>query len=110
VADDQNHRQLRSLPGTDRIRPSRGPARNQLFFSSIAYVLMNALRRLGLSGTELEQAQCQTIRLKLLKIGALVRVSVRKVWVKMASGCPYAELFRQVHAKLAALPPFILRR
>jgi hypothetical protein len=82
----------------------------RLFFSSIAYVLMNALRRLGLSGTKLEEAQCHTIRLKLLKIGALVRVTVRKVWVKMASGCPYAEIFRQVHAKLTALPPFILRR
>jgi Transposase DDE domain group 1 len=81
----------------------------RLFFSSIAYVLMNALRRLGLSGTELAEAQCQTIRLKLLKIGALVRVTVRKVWVKLSSGCPYAEIFRQVHAKLAGLPPFMQR-
>jgi hypothetical protein len=81
----------------------------RLFFSSIAYVLLDALRRLGLTGTELAEAQCQTIRLKLLKIGALVRVTVRKVWVHLASGCPYAEVFRQVHANLMRLPPLILR-
>src|SRR5438067_7915171 len=75
----------------------------RLFFSSIAYVLLNALRRLGLSGTELACAQCQTIRLKLLKIGALVRVTVRKVWVRLASSCPYAAVFRQVHASLSRL-------
>jgi Transposase DDE domain group 1 len=73
----------------------------RLFFSSIAYVLLEALRRLGLAGTELAEAQCQTIRLKLLKIGALVRVTVRKVWVKLSSSCPYAEVFRRVHANLA---------
>jgi hypothetical protein len=73
----------------------------RLFFSSIAYVLLEALRRLGLAGTELARAQCQTIRLKLLKIGALVRVTVRKVWVKLSSGSPYAEAFRRVHANLA---------
>jgi hypothetical protein len=81
----------------------------RLFCSSIAYVLMNALRRLGLSGTEMAKAQCQTIRLKLLKIGALVRVTVRKVWVKFSSGCPYAEVFRQAHANLGRLSPLILR-
>jgi hypothetical protein len=77
----------------------------RLFFSSIAYVLLDTLRRLGLRGTELAQAQCQTIRLKLLKIGALVQVTVRKVWVRLASSCPYAEVFRQVHARLAGLGP-----
>jgi hypothetical protein len=77
----------------------------RLFFSSIAYVLLEALRRLGLAGTELAEAQCQTIRLKLLKIGALVRVTVRKVRVKLSSGSPYAEAFRRVHANLARLRP-----
>jgi hypothetical protein len=81
----------------------------RLYFSSIAYVLLNALRRLGLTGTELARAQCQTIRLKLLKIGALVRVTVRKVWVRMGSGCPNAEVFRRVHANLAGFRPLILR-
>lgn len=77
----------------------------RLFFSSIAYVLLGALRRLGLAGTELACAQCQTIRLRLLKIGALVRVTVRKVWVKLSSGCPYSDVFRRVHANLARLRP-----
>jgi hypothetical protein len=81
----------------------------RLFFSSIAYVLMNALRRLGLAGTDLAESQCQTIRLKLLKIGALVRVTVRKVWVRLASSCPYAEVFRQVHANLSRGSPLIPR-
>jgi hypothetical protein len=81
----------------------------RLFCSSIAYVLLEALRRLGLAGTELAEAQSLTIRLKLLKIGALVRVTVRKVWVKMSSGCPYADVFRQVHANLSRLRPVMLR-
>jgi hypothetical protein len=81
----------------------------RLFCSSIAYVRLEALRRLGLAGTELAEAQCLTIRLKLLKIGALVRVTVRKVWVKMSSGCPYADVFRQVHANLSRLRPVMLR-
>ncbi len=77
----------------------------RLYFSSVAYVLLEALRRLGLSGTKMAEAQCQTIRLKLLKIGALVRVTVRKVWGHLASSCPSAELFRQVHARLLGLSP-----
>jgi hypothetical protein len=81
----------------------------RLFCSSIAYVLLEALRRLGLAGTEMAQAQCQTIRLKLLKIGALVRVTVRRVWISLASSCPYAEVFRQVHARLSVLRPTLLR-
>src|SRR5947207_15672744 len=56
----------------------------RLYFSSIAYVLVKTLRRIGLAGTELEKAQCGTIRLKLLKIGAHVRVTVRKVWVSFS--------------------------
>jgi len=76
----------------------------RLYFSSMAYVLLQMLRRLGLEGTELAKAHCSTIRLKLLKIGALIRISVRKVWVSLAGGYPYAELFRQIHAKLSALP------
>src|SRR4051794_12796575 len=81
----------------------------RLFCSSIAYVLLEALRRLGLAGTELACARCQTIRSKLLKIGALVRVTVRKVWVKLSSSSPYADAFRRVHANLARLRPSTLR-
>lgn len=93
-------------------RTSAGTMRaNQirLFFSSIAYTLLNALRRLGLPETELAEAQCQTIRLKLLKIGALVQVTVRKVWVHLASGCPYADLFRRVQERLSSIKPIMLR-
>jgi len=77
----------------------------RLWFSSLAYCLMNALRRLGLSGTELARARCDTIRLKLLKIGAAVWVTVRKVWVSMASSYPLQDLFRRVWCRLEALAP-----
>ena len=72
----------------------------RLYFSAMAYVLLTAVRRVGLKGTALGQAQCGTIRTKLLKIGALVRVSVRRVRLYLASGYPYAELFRQVLTNL----------
>ena len=65
----------------------------RLWFASMAYVLMCALRRIGLAGTELAQATCGTIRLKLLKIGARVTVSVRRVKLALASACPYREVF-----------------
>jgi len=65
---------------------------------------MHALRRLGLRGTELAQAQCATIRLKLLKIGAQIRVTVRRVWISLAEGYAYAARFAQVYAPLRALP------
>ena len=68
----------------------------RLYFSSIAYCLMQALRKLGLQGTAMAQAQCGTIRLKLLKIGARIRVTARKVWISMASECPSAEVFRKL--------------
>jgi hypothetical protein len=74
----------------------------RLYFSSIAYVLLQTLRRMALAGTELEKAQCGTIRRKLLKIGAQVRVTVRKVWVSLSSGYPYAALFTRVLAHLEA--------
>jgi Transposase DDE domain group 1 len=74
----------------------------RLYFSSIAYVLLKALRRIALAGTELENAQCGTIRLKLLKIGAQVRVTVRKVWVSLSGAYPYAALFTRVLAILEA--------
>ena len=72
----------------------------RLYYSSVAYVLLAALRRLGLAGTALARAQCTTIRLTLLKIGARIRITVRKVWLALASGCPHAALFAQVHANL----------
>jgi hypothetical protein len=76
----------------------------RLYFSSFAYMLMHALRRLGLKGTELAHAQCSTIRLKLLKIGAQIQVTVRRIWMRMAGGYPYTEIFSLVLANLGRLP------
>jgi Transposase DDE domain group 1 len=85
----------------DRVSASTMRANQlRLYFSVIAYILMNGLRRLGLQSTELATAQVGTIRLKLLKIGALVRVTVRKVWVRMASSYPYQSLFARVVQQL----------
>ena len=72
----------------------------RLYLSGIAYVLVHGLRRLGLAGTELARAQCSTIRNRLLKIGAQVRTTVRKVWIALASGYPYVELFSTIHRQL----------
>jgi len=75
----------------------------RLWFSSVAYVLVNALRRVALMGTEMARAQCGTIRLKLLKIGAQIRVTVRKVWVSLAEGFPYLGVFRAAWRNLQRL-------
>ena len=80
----------------------------RLYFSSIAYCLMQALRELGLVGTKMAQAQCSTIRVRLLKIGARVRVTVRKVWIWMASGHPARELFATVYSNLQKLTPLLI--
>src|SRR6202158_5432461 len=72
----------------------------RLYLSTMAYVLVSGLRRVGLKGTELAQAQVSTIRTKLLKIGAQIRVTVRKVWVSMASSYPWQDLYQQVWANL----------
>ena len=72
----------------------------RLWLSSVAYVLLSELRRIGLRGTDLARAQCSTIRTKLLKIGAVVSVSVRRIWFRCASGCPYQRLFLQVFDNL----------
>ena len=65
-------------------------------------MLVSALRRLGLSGTSMARSRCDTIRLKLLKIGASVRVSVRRVWVSLAGGYPLQELFHRICRRLQA--------
>ena len=76
----------------------------RMYFSAMAYVLVCGLRRLGLKNTEMAQAQAPTIRTRLLKIGARVRVSVRRVYLSMAAGYPWQSLFAQVHANLQAAP------
>jgi len=72
----------------------------RLWFASFAYVLLCALRRIGLAHTALARATCGTIRLKLLRIGAQVRVSVRRIKIAMASACPQAQEFALAHARL----------
>ena len=72
----------------------------RLWFSSLAYVLVTALRRLALEGTELENATAGTIRLKLLKLGALVTVSVRRIKIAIASACPLRQVFAMAQARL----------
>ena len=72
----------------------------RLYLSAVAYILVSGLRRLGLKTTELAQAQVSSIRTKLLKIGAQIRVTVRKVWVSMASSYPWQDLYQQVWTNL----------
>jgi len=72
----------------------------RLWFASMAYVLLCALRRIGLAHTQFAEATCGTIRLKLLKLGALVRVSVRRVKLAMASACPWQNEFALAYARL----------
>jgi hypothetical protein len=79
----------------------------RLWLSSVAYTLLNELRRLGLEGTELAKARCDTIRIKLLKIGAQIRVTVRRVRVHLASSYPHAALFVQIVEQLRSSPPAI---
>ena len=76
----------------------------RLYFSTIAYTMMLSLRVLGLKGTELEQARPSTIRQRLLKIGAQVRVSVRKVCVSLSSAFVLQEVFALAYERLAKLP------
>ena len=76
----------------------------RLYFSSLAYVLVQALRQLGLTGTDMSKAQCDTIRLKLFKIGARIRITVRKVWISFADGYPYRRIFDQILANIARRP------
>jgi Transposase DDE domain group 1 len=72
----------------------------RLWFASMAYVLLAALRRIGLAHSRLATATCGTLRLKLLKIGAQITVSVRRIRVAMASACPFAAEFVLAHARL----------
>jgi len=72
----------------------------RMYLSAMAYVLVCGLRRLGLKDTELAHAQVSTIRTRLLKIGARVRVSVRRIYLSMAASYPWASLFARVHAQL----------
>ena len=76
----------------------------RLWFSSFAYVLMSAVRRVALKGTRMAKATCGTIRLKLLKIGAQVKITVRRFLVHLASACPYQDVFQQAWRNLQTHP------
>jgi len=77
----------------------------RLYFSSIAYCLLQALRELGLAGTKMAKAQCGTIRVRLLKMGARLRVTARKVWVSLATGHPAQAVFEAAYGKLERAGP-----
>ena len=88
-------------------RTSTGTLRaNQLrlWFSSLAYVLLSTMRRVALKGTRLAKATCGSIRVELLKIGAQIRISVRRFLVHLASACPYQDVFIRAWRNLQQLP------
>jgi hypothetical protein len=76
----------------------------RLWFASVAYLLLNLLRHFGLRGTEMERAQAGTIRLKLLKVAAIVRVSVRRVVLSLSAAAPVNELFARIAQQLREVP------
>ena len=90
-------------------RPAEAIRLNQgkLFIIFTTYVLMNALRSLGLKGTALARAQCWTIREKLFKIGACVQISVRRIYLSLSSSYPYKETFIAIHRNLREHVPRI---
>jgi len=92
----------------DRTSSSKMKANQlRLWFSTAAYLLLHQLRRLGLRGTRMARAQCDTIRLKLLKIGAQIKISVRRILISLASGYPYEKLFAQVYQNLVRAGPIL---
>lgn len=76
----------------------------RLWFSSLAYVLMSAFRRIGLKGTKMAKATCGTIRVNLMKIGARITISVRRFVIHLASACPYQDIFQKAADNIYAYP------
>jgi len=79
----------------------------RLWFSAVAYLLLNELRRIALEGSPLARARCETIRLKLIKIGARVRVTVRRIWVSLASAHPSEAVFSHAYDRLLRAGPAV---
>ncbi len=77
----------------------------RLLLSTVAYIVLRALREFGLAETELAAAQCDTLRLKLLKIGAVIRISVRRVYVSLSESYPFRAIFVRVWENLRSLVP-----
>ena len=89
----------------DRTPSSRMQANKmRLYFSAFSYVIMETLRRPGRAGTKLARAQSWTLRVRLLKIGAQVRITTRIVWLSFSESYPYAVLLHTVLAQVQALP------
>jgi hypothetical protein len=76
----------------------------RLYFSSIAYILLNAFRTVAFSGTSMENAQCDTIRVKLFKIGAKIKVTVRKVWISLSESYAFQDVFIQIYRNIMKIP------
>jgi len=99
--DMENRIKEQFSPFADRVSAETMRANQmRLYLSAVAYILMSGLRRLGLKATALAEAQVSTIRTKLLKIGAQIRVTVRKVWVSMSSSYSWQDLYQQVWTNL----------
>jgi len=81
----------------------------RLYFSSMAYVTLSAMRRMGFTNTSFEGAQCNTIRLKLLKVGALLQITVRKIWISFSQSYPYRDQFIKVLENIRSAPAIVLR-
>ncbi len=81
----------------------QSPQRLRLYLSTFAYVLMNTVREVGLAGTAMAKAQCSTIRLKLFKIAAVIRITTRKVWLSLSSVHPFQHLYATALRNLRAL-------
>jgi hypothetical protein len=77
----------------------------RLWMSSVAYTLLQALRQIGLRNTEMANSRCDTIRLRLLKLGALIRTSVRRVWISLSESSPVQRLFAQVYKNVRRWSP-----
>ena len=101
-AENRIKEQQLGLFGTRLSTPTLQGNAVRMAMSAMAYVLTCALRRLGLAGTEMENAQADTIRLRLLRIGALVHITARKIWVSMSASWPWRDLFESCAARLLA--------
>ena len=76
----------------------------RLWFSSFAYALLSAMRRHALQQTRMAKSTCGSIRIKLLKIGAQVKIAVRRFYIRLASACPYHDVFAQALRAIQAMP------
>lgn len=101
-AENRIKEQQLGLFGTRLSTPTLQGNAVRTAMSAMAYVLTCALRRLGLAGTEMARAQADTIRLRLLRIGALVRITSRKIWVSMSASWAWKDLFGSCAARLLA--------